>query len=79
MLIVIGFNDMLTLMGHFVSSPREREKRGEIVEMKDRDREERGTGMKVKKQKKQEAHGPQLAHLSDITTADMQVTSILAI
>ena len=28
---------------------------------------------------KQEAHGPRLAHLSDITTADMQVTSILSI
>ena len=40
-------------MGHFVLSPREREKREEIVEeMKERDREERGTGMKVKKQKK---------------------------
>ena len=40
-------------MGHFVSSPREREKRDRIVEeMKERDREERGTGMKVKKQKK---------------------------
>ena len=40
-------------MGHFVSSPREREKIEEIVEeMKERDREERGTGMKVKKQKK---------------------------
>ena len=41
-------------MGHFASSPREREKREEIVEkMKERNREERGTGMKVKKQKKQ--------------------------
>ena len=26
-LIVLGFNDMSTLVGHFVSSPREREKR----------------------------------------------------
>ena len=26
-LIVLGFNDTSTLMGHFVSSPREREKR----------------------------------------------------
>ena len=26
-LIVLGFNDMPTLVGHFVSSPREREKR----------------------------------------------------
>ena len=24
---MLGFNDMLTLVGHFVSSPREREKR----------------------------------------------------
>ena len=44
-----------------------------VEEMKERDREERGTGMKVKKQKKQEAHGPQFAHLSDIATADMQM------
>ena len=57
---MLGFNDMSTLEGHFVSSPREREKRdrresrGEerVEEMKERDREERGTGMKVKKQKK---------------------------
>ena len=52
-LIVLGFNNTSTLVGHFVSSPREREKREEIAEeMKERDREERGTGMKVKKQKK---------------------------
>ena len=52
LLIVLGFNDMSTLVGHFVSSPREREKKEEIVEeMKERNREERGTGMKVKKQK----------------------------
>ena len=43
-------------MGHFVSSPREREKKRQkrADEMKERDREERGTGMKVKKQKKLE-------------------------
>ena len=51
------FNDTSTLVGHFVSSPREREKRRkeieEIVEeIKERDRGERGTGVKVKKQKK---------------------------
>ena len=41
------------VVGHFVSSPKEREKQiEEIVEMNERDREERGTGMKVKKQKK---------------------------
>ena len=54
-LIVLGFNDTSTLEGHFVSSPREREKRDRrerVEEMKERDREERGTGMKVKKQKK---------------------------
>ena len=45
---VLGFNDTSTIVGHFVSSPREREKRNK---MKERDREERGTGMKVKKQK----------------------------
>ena len=51
---MLGFNDPSTLVGHFVSSPREREKREDTVEeMKERDyREERGTGMKVKKQKK---------------------------
>ena len=54
-LIVLGFNDTSTLVGHFVSSPKEREKRDleEIVEgMKKRKKEERGTGMKRKKQKK---------------------------
>ena len=50
---MLGFNDMSTLVGYFVSSPRERVKREEMVEeMKERDRGERGTGMKVKKQKK---------------------------
>ena len=52
---MLGFNDTSTLVGHFVSSPREREKRDkkrEYEEMKERDREERRTGTKVKKQKK---------------------------
>ena len=52
---MLGFNDISTLVGHFVSSPREREKKEieEIAEeMKERDREERITGMKVKKQRK---------------------------
>ena len=41
---------MSTLVGHYVSSPRERVKREETVKvMKEREREERGTGMKVKK------------------------------
>ena len=53
-LIVLGFNDTSTLEGHFVSSPREREKRDRRESRGDEreDREERGTGMKVKKQKK---------------------------
>ena len=46
-------SDMSTLVGHFVSSPREKENIEKIVqEMKKRDREERGTEMKVNKQKK---------------------------
>ena len=52
---MLGFNDTSTLVGHFVSSPREREKRDrrEIVEeKKERDREEKRTGVKVKKQTK---------------------------
>ena len=50
---MLGFNDTSILVGHFVSSPREREKRDKIVEgMKERKREESGTGMKGKKQKK---------------------------
>ena len=42
---------VLTLVGHFVSSPREREKRDRRDSRKDeeKDREERGTGMSVKK------------------------------
>ena len=60
--MVLGFNNTSTLVGHFVSSPREREKGGkeieEIVEeIKEKDREERGTGIKVKKQKRQK-HSP---------------------
>ena len=52
-LIVLGFNDTSTFAGHFVSSPREREKSDRRDSRRDeRDREERGTGMKVKKQKK---------------------------
>ena len=58
--IVLGFNDTSTLVGHFVSSPREREKSDRRDSQRDereeqgrkRNREERGTGMKVKKQKK---------------------------
>ena len=51
---MLGFNDTSTLVGQFVSSPREREKRDrrDSTRVKESDREERGTGMKVKKQKK---------------------------
>ena len=50
-LIVLGFNDTSILVGHFVLSPREREKRDS------RGDERKGQGrkrtrMKVKKQKK---------------------------
>ena len=42
-LTVLAFNDTSTLVGHFVSSLREREKREEIVEkMKEMDKGKRG-------------------------------------
>ena len=49
---MMGFSDTSTLLGHFVSSPRAREKVIEdiVEEVKERDRE--GRGMKRKKQKK---------------------------
>ena len=45
---MLGFNDTSTLEGHFVSSPREREKEIEetVEEIKERDREERGANFK---------------------------------
>ena len=48
---MLGFNDTSIPVGHFVSSPRQREKRDrrEIEEMKEKDMEIRGTGMRVKK------------------------------
>ena len=51
---MLVFNDTSILVGHFVSSPRERGKEIEeiVEEMKERDREERGKGVKEKKQKK---------------------------
>ena len=48
---MLGFNDTSILVGHFVSSPREREKRDRRDSRGD-EREGRGTVMKVKKQKK---------------------------
>ena len=49
-LIVLGFNDTSTLVGHFVVSQKKGEEKIE-GEMKERDWEERGTGMKGIKQK----------------------------
>ena len=55
---MFGFDNTSALVGHFVSSPREREKRDRRDSRGDvRNWEERGTGMKVKKQKKQK-HSP---------------------
>ena len=53
-LIVLGFKDTWTRLGHFVSSPKETRKDIEeiVEEMNERDREERGKWTKVKKQKK---------------------------
>ena len=45
-LIVLGFNDMSTLVGHFVSSPREREKRDRRDSRGD-EREGQGINRKV--------------------------------
>ena len=47
---MLGFNDTSILEGHFVLSPREREKEIEEIaeKIKERDKKERGTGMKVK-------------------------------
>ena len=51
---MLGFNDIINLVGHFCCLPQKvRKDIEEIVEeMKERVREERGTGMKVKEQKK---------------------------
>ena len=53
-LIELELKGMSTIVGHFVSSPRERVKRDRKIaeEVKERDREEWETGMKVKIQKK---------------------------
>ena len=50
--LMLRFNDTSILVGHFVSSPREREKKDRRDSRDERDREERETGIKVKKQKK---------------------------
>ena len=51
-LIVLGFNDTSNLASHFVSSPREREKRYRRDSRRDEreGQEETGTGVKVKKE-----------------------------
>ena len=50
-LIVLGFNDTSTLVGHFVSSPREREKR----DRRDSRRDEReGQGRKRNRNEREE-------------------------
>ena len=49
-LIALGFNDTSTLVGHFLSSPREREKREK--DSRSDKREGQGRGIEVKKQKK---------------------------
>ena len=50
-LIVLGFNDTSTLVGHFVSSPREREKR----DRRDSRRDEReGQGRKKNRNESEE-------------------------
>ena len=54
-------------MGHFVLSPREREKRDS------RGDEREGQGRKKKMNESEETRGPRVAHLSDIATADMQM------
>ena len=61
---MLGFNDMSTLVGHFVSLPDKGRKAIEetVQEMKERDKKDRGAGMEVKKQKKQK-HLPLYAYL----------------
>ena len=45
---MLGFNDTSTLVGHFVSSPRERKKR----DRRDSRGDERGTGKKQEQERK---------------------------
>ena len=48
-LIVLGFKDTSTLVGHLCHLPEKGRREIVVEEIKERDREERGTGMKVKK------------------------------
>ena len=50
-LIVLGFNDTSTLVGHFVSSPREREKRDRRDSRRD---ERKGQGRKRNRSESEE-------------------------
>ena len=59
-----------TLVGQFVSSPRDREKRDRRDSSDER--EEQGK-KRNRNESEQEAHGPRFAHLSVIATADMQM------
>ena len=54
-LIVLGFNDTSTLVGHFVSSSRKKEKRNRRDSRRDESdgQGRKRTGMNVKKKKKQ--------------------------
>ena len=79
LLVVLGFNDTSTLVGHFVSSPREREKRDRrdsIQEMKERDREERETRMKVKKQKKYNKKKQQQQNIPPLTLPAARIAGL---
>ena len=49
---MFGFNDMLTLVGHYVSSPREREKRDRRDSRRD-EREGQGRERNMNESKKQ--------------------------
>ena len=64
-LIVLEFNDTSTLVGHFVSSPRERENRDrkDSKEMKEWDRGEGEKWMKVKNKNRRSANIPLYPHL----------------
>ena len=61
-MIVLGFNDTSTLVGHFVSSPREREKR----DRRDSRRDEReGQGRKRNRNESEETE--EINHLPTLT------------
>ena len=53
---MLGFNDKSTLVGHFVSSPREREKRDRRDSLRD-EREEQGRKRKRNEREETETEG----------------------